>query len=175
MTTDRDDPLLTPQEVARLQEISRLGLAELTQDDALQAIVQDATRELGLPIGLVSIVLDESQHFIARTGLDGWLASANGTPVEWAFCVNAVRTKRPFVVEDATRDAAVSDNPLVEHDGVRCYAGAPLLTSAGHALGTMCVIGSEPRAFSDQDIERLQVFAARVVDHLEARRTPSAP
>lgn len=160
---------LSSEELARLGEIARLDLTSVEQDEELQRIVQRAGKELDLPIGLVSIVLDGAQHFVARMGLGGWLEEANGTPGEWAFCLNAVETKRQFVVEDAREHPVVKDNPLVHNDGVRCYAGSPLMTASGHALGTLCVLGAEPRQFSEEDLAKLDAMAAEVVAHLESR------
>lgn len=156
----------------RLAEIARLDLTSPETDAILQQIAEQAAGELGLPISLVSVVLDQAQYFAAMHGLDGWLRRARGTPVEWAFCANAVRSGEAFIVEDATTHPAVKDNPLVSMDGIRCYAGIPLISSGGHALGTLCVIGNEPRGFSDAQIARLRELAALAVERIESRRSP---
>ena len=162
----------TLQERARLAEIAELGLLSDDVDGALQQLCAEAAGEFGLPIGLVSIVLDEAQHFAASHGLGGWLEQTNGTPIEWSFCRYAVAERSPFVVEDARVHGLVHDNPLVTVDGVRCYAGIPLISSRGFALGSFCVIGTEQHAFTEPDVARLRHFADRVVAHIEARRTP---
>lgn len=155
---------------ARLEDIAALGLHRRELDETLQEIARRAATELGLPIGLVSIVLDEAQYFAAHHGLEGWLGATRGTPVEWAFCQNAVKSETPFVVEDARLHPVVRDNPLVTNEGIRCYAGIPLVTTRGHALGTLCVIGTESRKFSDREMQRLHVLAREVMAHLERRR-----
>ena len=166
--TPRDaDPVHDP---ARLAEIAALGLTAPEVDAILQQTVDEAAARLNLPIGLVSIVMDEAQWFAAHTGLDGWLAEARGTPVEWSFCANAVRSGEPFVVEDATTHPLVKDIPLVHLDGIRCYAGIPLVTRGGHTLGTLCVIGKETRTFSAEDLQMLRGLAARAIERIEARR-----
>lgn len=121
----------------------------------------------------------------ARQGRAAWMEAratvrlsgddVRGTPVEWAFCAHAVDQAAPFVVEDAMRHPLVARNPLVVHEGIRCYAGVRLVTSGGHALSTLCVIGTEPRAFDETALAALRALAARVVAHLEARRVPAAP
>jgi GAF domain-containing protein len=161
------DPVKDP---ARLAEIAALGLTAAEVDDVLQQAVDEAAARLDLPTALVSIVMDEAQWFAAHTGLSPWLAEVRGTPVEWSFCANAVHSGEPFVVEDASAHPLVKDNPLVQLDNVRCYAGIPLVTSTGHTLGTLCVIGSEPRSFSEADLDTLRSLAKTAIERIEARR-----
>lgn len=163
---DRDDQDPVVQE-ERLQEIADLDLTSRKVDAKLQGIARRAAESLDLPIGIVSIVLDQAQYFAAAHGLRGWIASARGTPVEWSFCANAVRSREPFVVENALEHPLVRDNPLVQQEGVRCYAGIPLITSRGHVLGTLC---TEQRSFAPEDLEKLRVLAREVVQHIETRR-----
>jgi GAF domain-containing protein len=164
---EKTDPVHDP---ARLEEIAALRLASPETDAVLQQVVDEAAARLRLPIGMVSIVMDQAQFFAAHTGLEGWMAQARGTPIEWSFCVNAVRSGEPFVVEDATTHPAVKDIPLVPLDDVRCYAGIPLVTSRGHTVGTLCVIGHESRSFSEDDLQTLRTLAARAMERIEARR-----
>lgn len=160
------------QDPARTAEIAALNIP--MSDEVLQATVEDAALRLHLPIGLVTIVVDGSQRFAARHGVGGWVAEANGTPVEWSFCANSVRTGQDFVVEDAETHPLVRDNPMVTIEGIRCYAGVPLVTRNGYVLGNLCVAGTERRTFSDDDLRVLRDLARGVVAHLESRRDPSA-
>jgi GAF domain-containing protein len=160
------DPVLDAE---RLREVADLGLLGGEHDAELQTIARSAAERLGLPIGLVSIVLSDAQVFAGTHGLGGWLEEANGTPVEWSFCANSVRTGEPFVVEDATTHALVRDNPLVREDGVRCYAGIPLVSSRGLVLGNLCVIGTEERSFGPEEMEILAELAHAAVERIESR------
>lgn len=99
-----------------------------------------------------------------------WIEAAEGTPVEWAFCANVVRSHEPYVVPDATVDALQHDNPLVTQDGIRCYAGVPITTPNGHVLGAYCVVGEEPHDFTAADVAELQEMAKDVVTVLEQHR-----
>lgn len=162
-----DDPI---RDTDRLREIAELDLLSPDVDAILQQTAEEAAHHFGLPISLVSVVLDSAQYFAAMHGLDGWLSEARGTPVEWSFCANTVRSREAFVVEDATTHALVRDNPLVLLEGIRCYAGIPLISSRGHVLGSFCVIGTETRSFSDAELGELRAFAARAVERIEARR-----
>jgi GAF domain-containing protein len=175
MTGPVDAAAAERENEARLREIVELDLLSPGVDDILQAIVVEAARRLGLPQSMVTVVLDQAQFFAAHHGLDGWMAESRGTPVEWSFCALAVASGEPFVVEDATTHPLTRENPLVAYEGIRCYAGIPLVSSRGHPLGTLCVIGKVPHTFSDADLETLRGLAGQAVRRIEARRTRAEP
>lgn len=175
-TPDHDPAAVTAalRQRERLQEIADLELLSPEVAALLQDVARDAATHFGLPIGLVSVVLDEAQHFAASHGLGGWLAEVNGTPVEWSFCRYAVSSGTPFVVEDAEAHPLVQESPLVQIDGVRCYAGIPLVTSKGHVVGSFCVIGTTDRSFDDAELATLKQYAAEAIRRIEARRPVAA-
>jgi hypothetical protein len=144
----------TLDDTARLQEIADLRLNDSDIDGILSDITAEAAAHFGLPVALLSVVLDQAQYFLGSHGLDGWMATTRGTPVEWSFCRHVVRNREPFVVDD----------------GVRCYAGVPLITSSGHAVGSFCVQGPDARSFSEDDLAQLQRYAKRVITRIEQRR-----
>ena len=166
MTTAKDqlDRLVDP---ARLSEIEALDA--MRSDPILDQLVAEATERLNLPIGVVSIVLDSAQYFVASKGLEGWLAEAQGSPVEWSFCQHVVCSQDDLVIDDAESHPQVRDSPLTQ-EGVRSYAGVPLETSQGEVLGSFCVIGDTPRHFSEGDLDQLRNLAHRAMKHLEQRR-----
>ena len=164
------DPVL---DVARLQEIADLDLFAPEVSEILADLAKEASTRLDLPLGMVNLVLDEAQYVAAHYGVGGWIAEAQGTPVEWAFCRFAVRDRADFVVEDAHTNDRVKDNPLVTEDGLRCYAGIPLITSRGHAIGSFCVAGTHARSFEEAEMQMLRNLAAEAVARLESRRLPT--
>jgi len=159
---------------ARLREIAELGLLSPEADAILQATVDEAAERLGLPKAMVTVVLDQAQYFAAHHGVDGWQAETRGTPVEWSFCAHAVAAREPLVIEDATTHPLTRDNPLVTQEDIRCYAGIPLISSRGHALGTLCAIGTEPREFHREELDALRELAGRAVRRIEERRREPA-
>jgi GAF domain-containing protein len=164
------DPL---HDVARLQEIADLGLLSPDIDPILQDIASRAAARLQMPVSLVSVVLDEALHVAGSHGIDGlWLGETRGHPVEWSFCATSVRTRDAFVVESATEHPEHRVNPLVTQDGVRCYAGVPLISSRGHVLGNLCVVGLEERTFAEAEMTALRELAVEAVARIEARRRP---
>lgn len=160
-------------DAARLQEIADLGLLSPEIDPILADVAARAAWSLGMPVSLVSVVLDEALQVAAAHGIDGlWLAETGGHPVEWSFCATSVRTRAPFVVPAALEHPEHRTNPLVTEDGVRCYAGVPLISSRGFVLGNLCVVGLEERSFSEGEMGTLRELAAEAVARIETRRRP---
>jgi GAF domain-containing protein len=158
-------------DAARLQEIAELDLLGPGVDPILDEVAHRAADRVGLPVSMVSVVLDEALLVAGFHGPEGlWLPEVGGHPVEWSFCATSVRTRQPFVVESATQDSYHRHNPLVTQDGVRCYAGVPLISSRGHVLGNLCVVGMEERTFSPEELQSLHELAAEAVARIEARR-----
>ena len=168
MTTPTHDAL---HDAARLQEIADLGLLSSDVDPILQDVAARAAAKLKLPVSLVSVVLDEALHVAASHGITGmWLDEAGGHPVEWSFCATSVRTREAFTVENTTVHPDHRTNPLVTQDGVRCYAGVPLISSRGFVLGNLCVVGMEERTFSEEEMGTLRALGAEAVRRIEERR-----
>lgn len=157
-------------EEARLEEIAALRLTAPDAGEAFQEFAERAATRLGTEVGLVTIVLDQAQYFLGAHGLTGWMAESRGMPLEWSFCAHAVKSRMPFIVEDAEDNALVREYPVVVEDGLRSYAGVPLLTSRGYAVGTVCVCGASARAFSPGDMAVLESLADEVVKVIESRR-----
>jgi signal transduction protein with GAF and PtsI domain len=73
-------------------------------------------------------------------------------------------------VENAPGHPDHAANPLVTQDGVRCYAGVPLISSRGFVLGNLCVVGMEERTFSADEMSALRALAVEAVRRIEERR-----
>ena len=156
----------TDRERARQAELDRLDLASFT-DVALEDIARLAAGILETPIALVSIVDGDRQWFKTRIGLD-----VDETPREWAFCAHAIeKPDEVMVVEDASKDPRFADNPLVvAAPEIRFYAGAPLVTGSGHAIGTICVIDHKAKSVEPEKLELLRFLSRQVMVRLEERR-----
>ena len=165
------DPL---HDAEREFDIGELDLYSTQARERLDAAARTAAERLGLPVGVVSIVL-EGTHFNAGAhGLTGELAEERSMPVEWSLCATVVRRSDAYVVEDAGVDPAHRDNPLVDEGSVRSYAGVPLVSRRGHVLGAYCVMDSAPRHFTPDQVEQLRALAADVVAELERCRITGA-
>lgn len=131
-------------------------------------LVRLAAYICGTPISLVSLIDVDRQWFKAQKGFDG----LSSTSRDKAFCQYAMLADDIFEVEDATKDPLFKDNPFVTTgaDGIRFYAGAPLITPEGLPLGTICALDTVPRRLSEEQREALRILAREVVAHLELRR-----
>ena len=162
-----NDPV---HDIDRLMEVASIDLFDPEVRAVLDDFARRAAEHFHQDCGMVSIVLDGAQFFAGAHGVEGWIAEAEGTPVEWAFCANVVRRGSTYVVENAAEDDHQRHNPLVTEDGIRSYAGAPLVTSNGQVLGAYCVVGNEPRHFTEEEIAELEAMADEVVAELELHR-----
>jgi len=159
----------------RLEALARYDVDDPHLKQQLDAIAMRTAARLDMPTALVTLMLDNAMLIAGGHGVDGWLRGGPGGPAEWAFCVQTVLTGEPYIVTDATKDPAQCTNPIVELDGVRAYAGAPLITSSGQILGAHCVIGTEPHLFSDEEIAELRASAADVVTAFEQHPSRHSP
>ena len=148
----------------RLEALRELGILDSEPDPILDETTQAAAGFFGVQTALVSLVDERRQWFASRTNFE-----VRETGRDVAFCDYAIR--RPadvLVVEDAKADPRFSENPLVtKPGGIRFYAGAPLLTSAGVAIGTLCLIDDRPRRFTAREAKALSLFAANAMTRIE--------
>lgn len=153
-------------EARRIQALERLAILDSLPEQSFDDIVELATRLCDAPIGLVSLVDNERQWFKACIGLP-----ARETHRDLAFCAYAILEPDDLlVVEDATQDPRFSGNPLVLGEPfIRFYAGAPIVTADGHALGTVCVIDSKPRTLNQAQCAALQALARQTAALLQLR------
>jgi GAF domain-containing protein len=136
-------------------------------ETAYDALVRLAASICGKPIALVTLVDASRQWFKANYGLDG----ITETPRASAFCDYAIRGRDVFEIPDAREDERFASNPLVIADPlIRFYAGAPLVTPDGEAIGTICVLGREPGVLEAAQREQLTLLARLVMDELERRK-----
>lgn len=153
-------------ESARQAAVDSFGLDPL-EETAYDDLTRMAAEMCRMPIALISIVDGERQWFKSRVGLQ-----ATETPREFAFCAHAVQNPHEvMVVPDAALDARFASNPLVTGEpNIRFYAGAPLVTSEGQAIGTVCVIGNQPATLTEEQLDTLRFLSRQVMSKLEARR-----
>jgi EAL domain-containing protein (putative c-di-GMP-specific phosphodiesterase class I) len=164
MNSNYDDPSLG--EDARLDALKSYEILDTPPEAVFDEIASLAASIAGAPIALISLVAGSRQWFKATIGLP-----LDQTPRDVAFCNHTIRGKDLLVVRDATLDERFAANPLVTGDpAIRFYAGAPLVTAEGHALGALCIIDYVPREFTQEQGEALQTLSTHVVAQLELRR-----
>jgi len=154
----------------RLETIATLGLTDNNKDPFLLKIVKKASEKLDMPISVVSILFNSMQYFAAHHGLgSSWMAEAGGTDVEWSFCQYVLDSNELLEVKDAHKVSYLKNSPLVTNDNVTCYLGCPLTLKNGITVGTLCVIGVEPKSFDQDDKLHLLELASEITEYLNTK------
>ena len=158
---------LPENEAARLESLHRYAILDTLPEQEFDDLSRLAALICGTPIALVSLVDENRQWFKSKVGIE-----ESETPRDVAFCAHAIHASNVMVVPDALADERFRENPLVTgNPNVRFYAGAPLLTPEGYALGTICVVDRVPRELSADQLEALKALSRLVVNELELRRS----
>ncbi len=157
---------LPSNESERLRELHGYDFLDSAPDEALEEIVNLVKDICEVPIAVISVIDETRQWFKVKVGTE-----TVETLRDVAFCAHAICEASIFLVPDAALDRRFQKNPLVTGDPhIRFYAGAPLLTPSGNALGTLCVIDQKPRELSPQQQRILVVLSRQVVMQLELKR-----
>ncbi len=145
-----------------------LEAARPRADHVLQELVDEVRAIFGTDLCMVNLVLPDAQYFRAWSGdLAEDLAEARQDPRERSMCRYVVESEGPLVVEDFLATERFRDQYFCVTYGIRFYAGTPLVTSAGQAIGTLCLLSTRPTEFGDEQMRVLGAFARVVVGRLE--------
>jgi anti-sigma regulatory factor (Ser/Thr protein kinase) len=153
-------------ESARLEALQQYRILDTEPEQSFDDLTFLASHICGTPMALLTLIDADRQWFKSRVGID--LAE---TPRALSFCAHAIQQQEIMVVPDATLDPRLCHNPQVTGDlHIRFYAGAPLITKDGHALGTLCVIDRVTRTLTHDQIAALDALRHQAEAQLELRR-----
>ena len=157
---------MATQEAARLESLHRYRILDTKPEQAFDDLTLLASQIFKVPIALITLIDEDRQWFKSRIGV-----TVSETHRSIAFCAHAIQQPGLFVVSDAREDVRFRENPFVLDDPyVRFYAGAPLITPEGHALGTICVIDVVPRDLRLEEGRALEALRRQAQAQLELRR-----
>lgn len=156
---------MVTHEQLRIQKLHSLGLLDSAPEDFFDTITRVASVILDVPISLISLVDENRQWFKSKQGLD-----AQETARDISFCTHAVESGQQLIVENALTDERFSQNPLVLNaPNIRFYAGIPIKSLEGYALGTLCVIDDEPKTPTEKELAALNDLAHLATRELQFR------
>lgn len=152
-------------EDARLAALARYDVMDTAPEEAFDRVTRLAQKIFRTKFATISLLDSDRQWFKSRQCLD-----VSETPRSDAICNVTIRLSKPLIVPDALADPAYARFPPVSGvPFIRFYAGAPIVTPDGYALGALCVMDTEPRSFDADEMAMLVDLAAIVVDQLELR------
>lgn len=157
---------LPKNESKRLEALRAYQILDSANEQSYDDVTALAAYICQVPIAMISFVDEHRQWFKAKTGM-----AETETPRDVAFCAHAILERSPTVVRDATRDARFADSTLVTGSPhVRFYAGFPLVTPEGYALGTLCAVDRGPNELTPEQMRAMESLSRQVMNLLELRR-----
>ncbi|GLQ30216.1 ATP-binding protein [Litoribrevibacter albus] len=155
----------TLDESSRLQALYDYDVLDTEAEQVFDDLTQLASEICDTPIALISLIDPDRQWFKSKVGID-----ASETSRDIAFCAHAIHQHDIFEIPDATKDERFHDNPLVtQAPDIRFYAGTPLISHSGHAIGTLCTIDRVPKQLSQHQRNALEILGRSVIAQLELR------
>ena len=168
-----DAPMTAPpvpaNEAARLDALRRTRLLDTPPEEAFDRVTRRLSEIFDAPISLMSLIDEDRQFWKSQHGLPADLAAARAHARETSICGHVVAANETVVIEDAWLDPRLAGNPFLREQNIRFYAGAPLKTSDGSAIGSLCIIDHRPRRITDRDRQLLELMADTVMAEVEAR------
>ena len=153
----------------RLDALRNLGVLDTPPEENYDRFTRLVAHILDVPVALISLVDGDRQFFKSQVGLREPWATMRQTPLSHSFCQFTATFRQPVVINDATEHPLVTHNLAVSEMNVAAYAGVPLITSSGEAVGSLCAIDAKPREWSDDEVAALTDLGAILMELLELR------
>ena len=160
--------IIPETEAERFKALEYYNILNTLPDKYFNDLAKIMAVTFNTPIALVSLVGHEDVYFKGNSGMEGIDKVDRGS----SLCSLAILDPNPTVFKNALVEPCLLKNPLVAGEfGLRFYAGAPIITSDGFNIGTVCVVGKQERDFSEKETEILQLFAENAMHEIEMRKT----
>ncbi|TBW29062.1 ATP-binding protein [Gramella sp. KN1008] len=165
-------PAVPTNEEKRFESVQKLDIIDSFAEETYDSITRLASEICGTPMALISIVGSDKNWFKSKLGTD-----IPETDREISFCGHAIlEPTELFEIQNAREDIRFKDNPFVipEEDGIRFYAGVPILDEQGLPMGTLCVLDSKENCLSESQKSSLKALAKQVELLFEYRKKNQA-
>lgn len=152
----------------RLEAVRRVTLLDTLAEEVFDRFTRLAAKFLEVPVALIGLIDDKRYYFKSQVGLPEPYASARERPLAKSFCQYTIALGHPIVIEDARRHRLTCNSSGAQELEIGGYMGVPLVTSDGYGIGNFCVVDTEPRSWTDGDLDTLQDLAASVLTEIES-------
>jgi signal transduction histidine kinase len=154
-------------EKERMKALKSFSILDTFSEKEYDEITLLASIICDTPISLITLIDGDRQWFKSKFGLD-----VEETPRELSFCGHAILNNgQLFTVEDSRLDERFHDNPFVTGPpNVVFYAGAPLVTSDGLSLGTLCVLDDKPKSLTAIQQKAMEVLSNKIISLFELKK-----
>ena len=161
-------PATPHNEKERLESLNSYEILDSLDEKEYDHLTQIASQICDSPIALISLIDTDRQWFKSKVGI-----GVSETPRSISFCAHAIQNPNEvMVIKDSREDERFHDNPMVsEPANVIFYAGAPLNSPEGFALGTLCVVDHKPKELTIKQLKSLRALAAQIVSLFELRKS----
>jgi len=160
---------ITIDEQKRIKALYDYEILDTEAEKSFDDLTLLASEICETPIALISLIDPKRQWFKSSVGLDAF-----ETERDIAFCAHAIHEHKILEIPDALEDKRFADNPLVTGTpNIRFYAGAPLITPDGFAIGTLCAISDKPKKLNSHQLKSLEILSREVITQMELRKKVS--
>ncbi|MEO8404277.1 MAG: GAF domain-containing protein, partial [Chitinophagaceae bacterium] len=156
--------VLPDNEELRLLDLYSYEILDTAPEQEFDDLVQLASQICQCPASMITFVDADRQWFKAKIGL-----KETETPRSVAFCAHTILQDEPMIIENALEDERFFDSPLVTDLNIRFYAGAPIISPAGHKLGSVCVMDTKPNSLNAEQQAALTIISRQLTKLIELR------
>jgi serine phosphatase RsbU (regulator of sigma subunit) len=155
----------------RLAELDKLELMYSRPEEMFDRITKELSRIFEAPVVMMNLMDDQNQYIKSASGLPDDMMANRTMPRQASICSYVVQNNKPLIVEDLAADERFRENLAVTQHGARFYAGAPLRTETGQAIGSLCVVDNKPRKITLREKQLLEMVANGLMTLAKLRAT----